>query len=185
MFKATPEHKPLFIDILSAAFAKNKSINYIVKDTGKIPVLMEYAFDIASKYGEAYINDDFTACALITFPRRGRPFHSYLKDIELAHKAIGPGRLLKVIKRENLIAKNQPARDFVHLWFIGVNPAIQGKGRGSDLMNYILHRDHLTGNTFYLETSTLENISFYKKFNFNIVNEIDLGHKLYIMRRDN
>src|SRR6185312_1340531 len=72
MIKATYKDKDRVVDILAKSFDDNQSVNYIVKQDKKrnqrIRKLMVYSFDICYLYGEVFLADDKSGCALILFP---------------------------------------------------------------------------------------------------------------------
>lgn len=184
MIKASKQHKAAFLKILSPSFLHNKSINLVVCRPAKIPELMSYAFDKTLITGEAYLSTDHTCCALITYPKRaGYSLSAMWLDLKLAVSTIRLHRLNKVLTREVMIKKHQPADDFVHLWFIGTLPKEQGKGYGSTLLNEILSLDHIKNKPVYLETSVPENIKWYQKFGFKTSRIINTGFDLYIMQK--
>ena len=58
-------------------------------------------------------------------------------------------------------------------------------GRGSSLLDELITRSNSVNRPIYLETSTLRNIPWYKKFGFQIYEELDLGYKLFFLKREN
>ncbi|WP_228466729.1 hypothetical protein [Adhaeribacter swui] len=88
MEKANYRDKQLVVDILTAAFAANKSVHYIVK-TGKnqlkrIRYLMDYAFEMCYRFGCVFISNDRQACALILYPdKKQTTFKAIWLDIKL------------------------------------------------------------------------------------------------------
>jgi len=71
-----------------------------------------------------------------------------------------------------------------YLWFIGVDPDQQNKGIGSSLIKEVIEEAHSQQRPVYLETSTLKNIPWYEKFGFKIYNELNLGYRLYFMKKE-
>lgn len=73
-----------------------------------------------------------------------------------------------------------------HLVAIGVDPAHQGEGLGSALVRSGLHKADLTGSPVYLETETEENVAFYERFGFEVIEQIvveKVGVPMWLMRR--
>ena len=70
-----------------------------------------------------------------------------------------------------------------YLWFIGVDPAYQNSGTGTKLLNEVIEDSNLCKRPIYLEASTLKNIPWYKKFGFSVYNKLDLGYKLFFLKR--
>lgn len=189
MRQATYNEKNLIVDILTRSFDKNQSINYIVKQDKKrlkrISALMAYSFEVCYLFGEVFLSDDNSACALVLYPETKKTtFQSVLLDIELVFKCIGLTNLRKTITRESEIEKIQPKERKYYLWFIGVDPCFQSLGIGSGLMTEIIDDSEKQNLPLYLETSALRNLPFYDKFGFKVYHELDLSYKLYFLKRD-
>ena len=188
MIPATPEDKILITDLLSRSFDKNKSVNYVLKQDDQRPrrmrVLMEYVFEMCYHYGGIWLTPERNAVVLVLLPeRKKRFFHTLKLDFRLATGCIGLSRVMKVLKREGKIKKYHP-KEMIYLWFIGVEPEQQGKGTGSRLLQYICDMGRERGLPVCLETSTPENLPFYKKAGFEVYQELDFGHRLYMFRKE-
>jgi ribosomal protein S18 acetylase RimI-like enzyme len=145
---------------------------------------MEYSFDICIEFGEIFISDDRNACALYLYPHLKRAtLHAIWLDIKLIFKAIGIGGIGRSLNREGQIKKLQPKEPMAYLWFIGVNPIAQRSGIGSKLLQGTIELADAKQLPVLLETSTIENIPWYKHFGFTIYNQLDLGYKLYFLHR--
>lgn len=102
---ATPDDKPLVVDLLSSSFIDNKSVNYIIsQDQSKdqrVRALMDYSFEICYLFGEVFLSDDRTACALLLYQEKK---HTTLKsiwlDLKLILTCIGLWNIFRAIKRE-------------------------------------------------------------------------------------
>jgi Acetyltransferase (GNAT) family len=189
MLTATYADKNKVIDILSKSFENNQSVNYIVQQDSKIKerieFLMSYSFDICYAFGKVFISNDKNACALILFPdKKKTSFKSILLDIQLILKTIGIPNIGKALSREAKIKKLQPKFDMYYLWFVGVDPASQKHGHGSKLLEEIIADSKQMDRPLYLETSTLQNLPWYQKFGFKIYDQLDLGYKLFFLKRD-
>jgi hypothetical protein len=189
MIKADYKDKRLVVDILSRSFDDNKSVNYVIKQDGKrkerLRKLMEYSFDICHLFGEVFLSDDKSACALIILPdKKKTSLKSILLDVKLIFKSLGLANIKKALDRESKIKRSHPNALMYHLWYIGVEPGHQNKGVGSDLLRDVLNESDKTNRPVYLETSTIKNITWYEKFGFRIYNELDLGYKLYLLKRE-
>ncbi len=80
--------------------------------------------------------------------------------------------------------KHDPHDDHLHLGPIGVDPAMQGKGLGRQLMARYCEAADAAGLPGYLETDRPENVPFYAGFGFRTVAEVPvLGVTNYLMRR--
>ena len=187
MIKATYQDKDRVVDILAESFNDNQSVNYIVKQDKKrnqrIRKLMAYSFDICYLYGEVYLTNDKSGCALILLPdKKKNNLKSILPDIKLIASCIGISNIKKAMVRESKIKKLQPKKLMYCLWFIGVEPDQQNRGIGSTLIKEVIEEAHSRQRPVYLETSTLKNIPWYEKFGFKIYNELNLGYPLFFMK---
>jgi hypothetical protein len=184
MTQATLEDKEIVINILVNSFQDNKSVNYIIKQDKKrlfrIRKLMEYSFDVCLLFGSILLSNDKKGCALVLFPhRRKTTIKSILLDVKLVYYCCGIVNVGKALKRESQIKALHPKQPFKHLWFIGVQPDEQNKGTGSAILKEIIDDD----TPVYLETSTLKNLPWYKKFGFETYSVMNLGYTLYLLKK--
>jgi hypothetical protein len=181
--------KERVIDILSASFDDNKSVNYIIRQDAKrnkrIRALMAYSFDVCFDAGKIFASADNNSCALVSYPDKKKiTLKSALRDIKFIFTCLGIGNIKKAMNRESIIRKVHPTGPFIYLWFIGTDPSKQGKGSGTKLINEIITDAEKLNCPIYLETSSTKNIPWYEKFGFEIYNELDFGYKLYCMKRE-
>lgn len=179
--------KKRIIDILAAAFEQNKSVSYITgrgnRRGEKIRLLMEYAYQVCESYGKVVLSADKNACALVLFPHTKKfSLRSAYWDLKLVFGVIGPLNLPKILRRERLIAARHPPGPLYYLWFIGVDTAVMGRGIGTALLAQLVEDSRIGGLPFYLETSTEENLSWYKRFGFRIFYELDITYHLFFLR---
>ena len=169
-------------DVLGRALKDDPVSVYDIPDKEKRHAVIKYVFQMTSclgvKYGEThatspnlegiavwlpYINKKFKliiniGCLLnAKFYKLGRQAAKRIKPIEeyntKVHREFAPG-------------------DHWYLQTLGVEPAHQGKGYGSLLMEYMLEKiDNTNPLPVFLETSTEINVKFYKRFGFEVVRE--------------
>lgn len=185
---ATKADKENVIEILSASFDDNLSINYVVKQgpgrEQRIKYLMSYSFDVCLEKGIIYLSNDKTACAMILYSeKKGSILKTIIRDVKLGMYCIGLRNVVKVLKREKYLKKHHPGEPFYYLWFIGVHPDFQNRGLGSAFFNQVLELCDGNSRPVYLETSVLRNLPWYEKYGFRIFKELTLGYKLYLMIR--
>lgn len=189
MIKAAQNDKKLIVEILTKSFENNQSVNYIAKQDEKrlkrISALMDYSFEVCHSFGDVFLSDDKKACALVLYPdKKKTTLKSILLDVKLISSCIGIENIKKALARESKIKQLQPKELMYYLWFIGVDPEHQSEGIGSDLLKEIIQDSKYKERPVYLETSTLKNLPWYKKFGFQIYNELDLTYKLYFLKRE-
>lgn len=189
MKNANYEDKSLVTDILTKSFDTNQSVNYIAKQDGKrlkrISALMDYSFEVCYMFGDVFLSDDRKACALILYPdKKKTTLKSILLDIKLIFSCIGIENIKKALARESKIKQLQPKELMYYLWFIGVDPEYQNEGIGSILLDEIIKDSKQKQRPIYLETSTLKNLPWYKKYGFQVYNELELSYKLFFLKRE-
>ncbi len=98
----------------------------------RIAALMDYSFEMCSLFGNVWLSNDRTACALVLYPHEKRTsLKAVWLDLKLIFRAIGLDGIKKALDRESKIKTKQPKQAMAYLWFIGVDPAEQHKGTGS------------------------------------------------------
>jgi ribosomal protein S18 acetylase RimI-like enzyme len=81
-------------------------------------------------------------------------------------------------------SKRDPSVAHVHLGPIGVDPALQGQGIGSQMLAMYCEQLDLAGDTGYLETDKPENVRLYERFGFQVRDEaVVLGVPNWFMWR--
>lgn len=189
MIRADYKDKELIVDILTNSFADNKSVNYIIKQDSRrmerIRNLMDYSFEVCYMFGDVFLSDNRKGCALIVKPEKKKTtLKSILLDTNLILKSTGLSNVKKAMDREGKIKKLQPQKPTYYLWFIGVDPKEQNKGTGSTLLREVIKQGELKNRPVTLETSTLKNIPWYEKFGFKVYNELDLGYRLFFLKKE-
>jgi ribosomal protein S18 acetylase RimI-like enzyme len=188
MRRANGNDRPFVVGILTESFNENKSVNYVVRPgkgrKERIKKLMEYSFNVCNAFGEVWISDDKQACALILLPdRKTTSIRTIIWDAKLAISVIGLSRINAVLKRESEIKSFHPQEPICYLWFIGVNPHQQHKGIGSIFIREVIEECERKKRSIYLETSVVQNLSWYQKFGFEIFHSLELSYTLYLLRR--
>jgi hypothetical protein len=189
MIKAKYSDKELVVEILTNSFESNQSVNYIVKQDkerlSRVIYLMDYSFEVCNLFGDVFLSEDKKACALVLYPdKKKTTFKTILLDVKLILNTVGLNNIKKTLARENLIKNIQPKESMYYLWFIGVDPNFQQSGIGTSLLNDLIKDSDQKNRPIYLETSTLKNLPWYKKFGFNIYHEEDLSYKLFFLKRN-
>lgn len=189
MIKAYYADKTIVLDILSESFDLNKSVNYVAKQDKdrlkRIRNLMDYSFEMCYLFGDIYLSEDKTGCLLVLYPdKKKTTLKTILLDLKLAISCIGLSRIAKVLERESKIKVHHPKTPISYLWFIGVKSDAQKKGVGTKLLQEVIEESKLQYRDVYLETSTLTNIPWYEKFGFEIISELELTYKLFILKRE-
>jgi GNAT superfamily N-acetyltransferase len=108
-----------------------------------------------------------------------------LKMTPMVVRAFGTG-LLKALKTLSIVEKVHPTEPHWYLGVLGTDPATQGKGIGSALLQPVLDMCDTEGLPAYLESSKDRNVPFYARHGFTVTREVQLsdGPKLWCMWRE-
>ncbi len=188
MVRAKQADKPLVIEILTSAFLNNKSVNYVIPQDGlklfRIHQLMDYSFEMCMLFGKVFISEDRKACELLLYPEMKKTtFKGLALNLRLILNGIGLGNVFKSMNRESKIKAKQLKGRMAYLWFIGVDPKYQKYGLGKRLLEEVVINCTSEKRPVFLETSTMENLPWYKKFGFEVYATVDLSYELYFLRR--
>jgi len=192
VIKAGKIHKEKVIEILYECFEKNKSVNWIVKQDSKkkerIRDLMDYSFEACIEIGEIYLTENLTGVIIFSNSDDKLPIleEAYL-TVRLIWKVTGIVGIGKALQREKYINRFHPQdEEFIYIWFLGLKKTEQGRGVGSKMLQEVINKSNNEQLPIYLETSTEENLKFYKKHGFEVYHispEDVFGFKLYFLRK--
>lgn len=87
-------------------------------------------------------------------------------------RGFGLGSALRVGSWLSVWSKRDPRIAHAHLGPIGVSPEAQGQQIGHRLMDAYCNELDRTGEAGYLETDRPENVTFYRRFGFEVTEEI-------------
>lgn len=189
MIRATRADKDRVVELLRLSFKENLSVHFMVgaakgRDR-RLRRLMGYSFELCYRFGEVWLSEKKDGCALVLYPHLKRvSLGAVWLDLQLLFGVIGFSGLKKVLRREKLINARHPVAPFLYLWFIGVNPWVQGKGIGSGMLMEILAAADAERMPVYLETSVLKNVGWYEKMGFEQFEELDMGYRLFFLRKE-
>ncbi len=155
---------------------------YNIPDKEKRHAVMKHIFQMTSclgvKYGETHATSPNLEGIAVWLPYINKEFKMITnigcllksKVYKLGREA---GKRIKPIEEHNTSVHREVAPgDHWYLQTLGVEPAHQGKGYGSLLMEYMLEKiDNSNPLPIFLETSTEINVKFYKRFGFEVMEE--------------
>jgi ribosomal protein S18 acetylase RimI-like enzyme len=126
----------------------------------------------AFEHGTAYYIDGFTGAAL-WYPPGVHPNEDALVSLLL--------RTVPETMQEEMFAvfeqqaSYHPAEPHWYLPLIGVDPAHQGKGYGSALLQHVLVNCDRNGQVAYLESTSPQSVRLYERYGFKVLAEIQVG----------
>ena len=169
-------------EVLGRALKDDPVSVYDIPDKEKRHAVMKYVFQMTSclgvKYGETHATSLNLEGVAVWLPYINKEY-KLLMDIGCLLKArfykLGreAGKRIKPIEEHSTkVHREFVPGDHWYLQTLGVEPAHQGKGYGSLLMEYMLEKIDATNPLpVFLETSTEINVKFYKRFGFEVVRE--------------
>ncbi len=166
--------------MLLAAFRDDPLYVYICPESGRrveaMRALLKAVVQFTLVYGEVWTTPDVagaacwlppgkTTVSLWQMPRTGFA-------LPRAMLRFGPGTLGRAMEvfgyADQAHARAVPGPHW-YLWGLGVEPAAQGHGIGSRLLEPVLARADAEGVPCYLETETERNVAFYERAGFGVV----------------
>jgi ribosomal protein S18 acetylase RimI-like enzyme len=102
-------------------------------------------------------------------------------------QATGWGRLPRVAAGLEAIEKHHPDDPHFYLLALGVEPELQGRSIGTQLMRPVLERCDRERIPAYLESSKQRNVPLYERNGFRVQRTVDLpngGPRVWLMWRE-
>lgn len=172
---------------LTEAFSINKSVGQLTgRDDRQVRLkrLIRFAMSGAAEFGKVVGDDDGKAFAVVIYPDRVRlSFRSLSRTLYFILRIAGLKRLLGVLKKEAQLKALKKSsfgdQDLYYLWFIGLSKKDRGKGFGTALLRELMAEAESMGRILVLETSSEENIPFYRKAGLECYQVLELEFPLY------
>lgn len=109
-----------------------------------------------------------------------------LKSVALAAWHGGRVSLQRGPLVDHALGPRKPQGDYYYLFAIAVRRAQRGRGIGHELMAPTMQRIDAEGASAYIESSNERNLSFYRRFGFQVTEEVRLapeGPKMWTLWR--
>jgi ribosomal protein S18 acetylase RimI-like enzyme len=170
--------------VLSRAFQHDPLWLYLAPDEARRTRMLFSAFRILVRYsllyGEVYTTAglDGQACWLPpgqTTPRIGRLLRIGVRGVPFQFGWKGLRRYADVERFTAAAHKRIAPEQHWYLWGLGVEPLCQGRGIGSMLIRPVLQRADAGSLPCYLETMNEQNVPFYQKHGFNVMDEEEVS----------
>lgn len=189
--EATKDDLSSVADALAAAFHDDPVMLHMLPRVPKRAKQMRVFFTAEMKRsltkGVVYTTDSLTAQGGAIWAAPGHWKLGGLELLRIAPTFVAFGRdTPRALALLNKVEKVHPEEPHWYLGVLGTDPAHQGKGVGSALMQPVLDRCDDEGLGAYLESSKESNIPFYRRHGFEVRGEvtIDGGPTLWPMWRD-
>lgn len=168
---------------LSRAFAHDPFYSFLAGDAPERGQRMLDGWSGILRFGsagltETYTTDDHAGVALWIPPgHRGPSIIDSLRMMPSIARLAGWRRLRMVTNAMGALEerhKHHAPQAHFYLSALGVEPAQQGEGIGTALMEPVLERCQRDGIPAYLETATARNVLLYERLGFDVVEELTL-----------
>lgn len=179
----------------SRAFWPDPLVGFFARDSLQehrvLPIFLGALLRDAFRYGEVWgaIENNRVLGSASWLPpgatsrARSREFRIYTAGA----RALLTGRNRRTgIALFDAVEKRHPTQPHWYLALLGVDPTRQGRGLGRALLDPVLTRCDETLESAYLETQKPENLPFYERFGFQILDEVSVAGSppVWLMWRD-
>lgn len=182
---ATQADSESMIDILSEAFRDDPVFQWLSPK----PSYARYAFGMTLPscvpHGLSYLTEDGSGAASWLPPGIGMDPSITVGQFWEGVTRHGFRSLRRAYGVFRRVQKYHPTEDHYYLFAIGCHPAHRGSGVGSALMREVTRLCDEGGVPAYLENSKEQNLHFYRKHGFEVMNALQLenGPKMWPMLR--
>lgn len=173
VFKAVVDDNAPALNTIVLAFSADPQLRWLWPEADAYlaygPKFFEAFGGNAFSSNTAFYTRDFSGVALWLPPGVHADEESLLALLEDKAPASKRPIVMEVLEQ---MEYHQPDEPHWHLPLIGVDPAKQGSGNGSQLLQFTLDKIDRRGEIAYLENTNPVNTPLYERFGFDIVDEI-------------
>lgn len=183
------EDLPALSVSLTRAFFDDPVSQYLFPERRTKRLERYFRFQIKTIFlprGETWTTNDLNAASL-WIPPSAAPATMAEGFSQLPVLAILGRRAMRALRLVELLESHHPRVPHFYLATIGTDPDVQGRGYGSALLQVVLAKCDATAMPSYLESSKAENLSFYNRHGFEVVEQIVIPKtdvKLWLMWRE-
>jgi GNAT superfamily N-acetyltransferase len=190
--RARTAELPELARMLARAFHDDPVVSWACRPDSLRPRVLERLFGLRLRdiqlHGEIWTGDGLDSVAVWTPPER---WHTTPRqDLSYASSLLHPRLLLRLpmvvggLLRVQSMHPEQPPHWYLAI--LGTDPAAQGRGVGSATLAPVLEQCDRDGLGAYLESSKEQNIDFYARHGFRVIDERRLprGPRLWPMWRE-
>lgn len=188
---ASREDFPELASLLVRSFENDPFHRWLFPDErtrpGRQRQLFERLLTLYDRHGIVQTTEDKAGVAMWDPPRDERPALAEVLGFLVHVLPVFRWRLLAVAQGMAPMAGLHPEEPHWYLSVLGSDPSRQRSGVGHALLRSVLERCDRDGDTAYLESSRLQNVTYYERFGFEMVAPLPMPHggpSLYRMKRD-
>jgi ribosomal protein S18 acetylase RimI-like enzyme len=191
--KATKADLPRLVDAMARAFDDDPIANWFAaQDSRRSERIHEFmrlgTEKLTFPHGDVYTSDRIEGGALWNPP--GTWKMGFLQQLAMLPgfvRVASLKRLPAIMKGLGAVEKEHPHESHYYLLGLGVEPELQGRSIGTQLMAPILEKCDREGIPAYLESSKERNVPLYERNGFKVTKEMVVpagGPKIWLMWRD-
>jgi ribosomal protein S18 acetylase RimI-like enzyme len=191
--RATEADVPALTGVLGRAFTDDLLVAWAIRPNTRRGDAYRRLFDLFLRrlmlpHGEVYTTMELHGAALWTPPGKWRQsFWAQVAQLPDWLAIAGARRVGRVFGPVSDLLRRHPHCPHYYLPFLGVDPALQGRGLGAALVPPVLARCDRDGVPAYLENTNRRNLSFYGRLGFQVIAELMLapgGPMVWLMWRE-
>jgi ribosomal protein S18 acetylase RimI-like enzyme len=172
----TADQEEAAINVVVQAFSTDPAARWLYPDPHQyavnFPSFVRIFGGKAFEQGSAYSIGDFSGVAL-WLPPDVYPDEDVLEG--LIRRSVSEEKQEEIFAVLEQMSSYHPSEPHWYLPLIGVDPAQQGRGYGSALMEHALIRCDRDKKFAYLESSNPKNMTLYKRHGFELLGTIQVG----------
>lgn len=185
--KATPNDLSAILDILADAFEPDPVMKWVTPKSTYPRYVFSLTVPSCMKHAHTYITEDGSGAASWLPPRQALQSPVSLGVVWKGLTEYGPSSLIRGLATLIQTQKCHPKEDHYYLFTIGTRRSRQRSGAGGALMREVLTQCDDERMPAYLESSNADNLPFYRRHGFEVVDELRLirnGPTLSLMWRE-
>lgn len=176
---ARPEQLQSLGDVMARSFDDDPVWTWVcqnpVKRRAHVGSLFAELVRTQVQAGNGYTTANEDGVAVWAPPKQWQgTFGQTLRCVVPAIRSIGAPHVLSRLSVLSRLDKIHPTEPHWYLAYLATDPAMQGKGVGTAVMQPILDECDRTGLPAFLESSKESNLSYYARFGFAVTNKVDL-----------
>jgi ribosomal protein S18 acetylase RimI-like enzyme len=168
--KAEAGEAPRIASVLARAFYDDPVFRWAYpKDDERLerlPGIFAAFTEAMAHHDEIYVAGDVTGAALWAPPGREAVDEDHAATFEEQLAAAAGRDAERLFEVASLVEEHHPDGSFYFLFFLGVDPASQGRGLGSTLLGDALRRCDAEGERAYLDATSPQNKRLYERYGF-------------------
>lgn len=174
--RVTKENFDSLVSLLVLSFATDPVARWMYPSAQKyldnFPDFVRTFANKAFDFETVYSLDDYLGVA-IWFPPNTQPDSDAV--VAFIQQTVSPQQQEEIFAMFGDMERYHPNEPYWYLAVLGVDPFHQKKGYGAALLNHQLSLCDRNQEIAYLESSTLQQVSFYEKYGFQCIGTIQAG----------